>query len=777
MGEKALGLRHMKRRVVDILIIILIVTLGIVIRFPFGAVGNNSISNNPALINELTDEDCLYLSDPDSYLYARKAREYSVDFSNFSFVNTREDDYMMNPVSTKENGLVTNGLPLVAALVYRFLSLFSHISIEQIVYYINIIIAVLAAVPAYLYVRKHTNIIGGIVSGVLAVCAIPFFVHSVAGYFDTDAMLCTLPLCLITSYAMMIYSDKRSSKIIYAVISLIVFAALAATWETFYVYFGILVGLSIITIIIMLILHKGEKVITGSTLKEEVIFSLVSIVMMAVVSFMMYGMTIVDSIRRLITNMLVTNDYPDPTGFIVELSDIPVLENGIEGAFLTTGSGIINHLGGVVILAASFFSIILVMAKGKSISPKFFSCNVGFIVVWLLVTFPLLFVGVRFIQLVCLPLALLIGLGCGIFSDMIIKSSNRMLGYVISFIVAALLMTGPLVGVILRGNTPSPFYTKTFDKACTWVNDYAAEDASIMTWWDYGYFIQFASARHVLADGGTFDGGYFYFLGHALITSDAKLSSAIFTMLDESGIDAANLAAEYIGDTSSACEALLKVLPMERNQAIAYLTDNYKLSRDEATNLISVAKPVTYNEKYMFISRDLISKIKALCYYGLYDFTDSEYECALGTSQNPIVPKEYFQSTYFNGINDLSLEYRETGESKELNLVGEDGKPVGISRIIFVENGVNVQDIKKNTVGYTVYVIKDNGECSFIVCSDEIADSMLVSLMAYNSNECYERIYSSVEDSRLLPYNSVTAKFFGDASTESSAGVLVYRMK
>ncbi len=767
----------MKKRAIDILIIILIITLGIVIRFPFSAMEKDSTSRSAAEINEITDEDCLYLSDPDSYLYARKAREYSVDLSNFTFVNTREDDYMMNPVSDRENGLVTNGLSFIAAIVYRFLSLFSHISIEQIIYYIDMVICSLAAIPAYLYVRKQTNVIGGIVSGVLAVCAIPFFVHSVAGYFDTDAMLCTIPLALMTSFAMMVYSDKRSTKIVFSVISLIMFALLAATWETFYIYFGILVFLSVVTIVIMAILHKREKAITSSKLKEEVLFSCITIVIMAIIAFFMYGMTIVDSIRRLVTNMLVTNDYPDSTRYIVELSDIPILENGIEGAFLTTGSGIINNLGGVVILAVGLFSMILVIAKGKEKSAKFFSCNFGFIVTWLLVTFPLLFVGVRFLQLVCLPLVLLIGLGIGIFTDMLVKNSNVYIGYVLSAFISAIIMVGPVAGVILRGNAPAPFYTKTFDKACTWVNNYASEDASILTWWDFGYFIQFASARHVLADGGTFDGGYFYWLAHALLTDNPKLSAAIFGMLDDSGISAPDMAAEYIGDTGTACEALLSVLPMSKEEGIQYLVKNYDMSEDKATSLIDKAKPDMRNEEYMFISRDLISKINALCYYGYYDFNGSDYDAALGVSCEPIVPNEYNQHTEIQGINNCSIEYREVGDNKEVTIIDDDGKPVGISRLIFVENGSKVQDIKRKDTGYTVYCIKDNGEYSFIVCSNFIADSMLVSLMAYNSNDCYERVYSSVEDSRLLPYNSITAKFFGNASTKSSAGVLVYRMK
>ena len=174
--------------------------------------------------------------------------ENGIEFKARKTLNTRTDDYMMSPVSSKENGLVTNGLPLIAALVYRLLNLFSDISIELVVYYLNAVICSLAAIPAYLYVRKQTNFIGGIVSACLAVIAIPFLEHSVAGYFDTDAMLCTVPLCVITAFALMVGEDNRTKKIAYAIIAVIMFALLAATWETFYVYFGILGFLCVVTV-------------------------------------------------------------------------------------------------------------------------------------------------------------------------------------------------------------------------------------------------------------------------------------------------------------------------------------------------------------------------------------------------------------------------------------------------------------------------------------------------------------------------------------------------
>ena len=770
-----------KNIILDVVLILAVISLGIILRMPV-----DNTSRRAAEVIEFTDTDCFYLSDPDSYLYARKAREYSVDLSNFSFVNTRSEDATMNPVSTKEDGLVTNGLPLVAALVYRFLNLFGEISIEKIVYYLNAFICSLAVVPAYLYVKRQTNLIGGIVSGILAAVAIPFLEHSIYGYFDTDAMLCTVPLCLITSFAMMIYEDKMARKVVYAVLSVVIFTILAATWETFYIYFGILFALTVATLIMLSVIGREKEALSENRLTLELSFAGVTLSTMMLVAIAMYGSKILNSIGRLLSNMLAAGDYPDPTKYIVELSEIPVLENGIEGALITSGSGIINNLGGVVILAFTILSIVLIILKGRKLSVKFLSCNVGFAIAWLIVTLPLLFVGARFLQLICLPIVLLVGLGIGLFAELIVNGSdrilgdelsNKILGHALAILVAALVIIGPIAGGISRSNPSAPFYTKTFDRACKWINNNGSEHSSIMTWWDYGYFIQYASAKHVLADGGTFDGGYFYWLAHAMLTDNPGLSVAIYNMLDAHGMDAPDMAKQYIGNTADACEALQNVLTMTKEEGVAYLVARYNMSSDDARRLMNVAKPNMTDERYLIISRDLIEKITALSYYGYYDFNGGDYSPVLAVSTEPVRPEQNIMEVQLKGLDNTSVICRQHEDKLEMTLKGENGTLVGMSRMIYVENGIKIRDEKIDESGYTVYCINDNGEYSFIVCSDYIANSMLVSLMAYSFNDAYTRVYSSVTEDSYYNYKSVTARFFGDGTYQPSEGVLVYKVK
>ena len=111
-----------------------------------------------------------------------------------------------------------------------------------------------------------------------------------------------------------------------------------------------------------------------------------------------------------------------------------------------------------------------------------------------------------------------------------------------------------------------------------------------------------------------------------------------------------------------------------------------------------------------------------------------------------------------------------------MTLVDDNGDLIDVSRIIYVENGKKIKDEYKNNKGYSLYCINDAGEYSFIVCSDNIADSMLVSLMALDSNESYTRVYTSVLGDNLTSYNSATARFFGDSGTPDNAGVYVYKV-
>ena len=115
--------------------------------------------------------------------------------------------------------------------------------------------------------------------------------------------------------------------------------------------------------------------------------------------------------------------------------------------------------------------------------------------------------------------------------------------------------------------------------------------------------------------------------------------------------------------------------------------------------------------------------------------------------------------------------------NQTLKFIGKKSKVMPLIDENRISNKNAVRDDKIDETGYSVYCINDNGEYSFIVCSDFIADSMLVSLMAFNSNDAYTRVFSSVTNDSYYAYQSVTARFFGDGNTQPSEGAFVYKVR
>ena len=127
--------------------------------------------------------------------------------------------------------------------------------------------------------------------------------------------------------------------------------------------------------------------------------------------------------------------------------------------------------------------------------------------------------------------------------------------------------------------------------------------------------------------------------------------------------------------------------------------------------------------------------------------------------------------------SSLNTYFMKVCINQTLKFIGKKSKVMPLIDENRISNKNAVRDDKIDETGYSVYCINDNGEYSFIVCSDFIADSMLVSLMAFNSNDAYTRVFSSVTNDSYYAYQSVTARFFGDGNTQPSEGALVYKVK
>ena len=135
-----------------------------------------------------------YLTEMDSYFYARFAREMAEAGAPFQY-NRRSEDPLMGQRYTVDSG---QGIPVLLSVlayyVWRFLSLFFNVRVIQVVRWMGPVMGSLAAVPVFFYVRRRTNIWGGITAALLVGLSLPFVSHTHAGFFDTDMLLAIVPL-------------------------------------------------------------------------------------------------------------------------------------------------------------------------------------------------------------------------------------------------------------------------------------------------------------------------------------------------------------------------------------------------------------------------------------------------------------------------------------------------------------------------------------------------------------------------------------------------------
>ena len=91
------------------------------------------------------------------------------------------------------------GLPAMAFLMWRLFSLFFPVSLGTVCIWTAPVLSSLAAVPPFLFFRRHAGTAAAMTAAALTALAVPFAAHSCVGYFDTDLVLGMLPLTVMLS--------------------------------------------------------------------------------------------------------------------------------------------------------------------------------------------------------------------------------------------------------------------------------------------------------------------------------------------------------------------------------------------------------------------------------------------------------------------------------------------------------------------------------------------------------------------------------------------------
>ncbi|MDR2624621.1 MAG: dolichyl-diphosphooligosaccharide--protein glycosyltransferase subunit STT3 [Methanobrevibacter sp.] len=324
-----------------------------------------------------TDSDGLpYFSEMDSYYHLRLI-ENLVDHGHLGDTvinNSQWDNHRLSPDGIDIN--YPSMIFYVTLLFYKLVSLiFNGIPVKFVAYWTGAFISSFVVIPAFLIVRKITNTYGGVVAALLVAMSPNFFSHTYAGFYDTDMFTVLLPLTMLFFFINSVLSKNPKHRIISAVLAAATVIIFSLSWVGYSFYPAVLVLAMFLFLIIGFIfkLNLIKPVKNYSDIKSWfidqkevsaiIIFVLISFAGLYITTGGINGVTGAISSLTGATSLqdvsVGAGDYPNVMVTVSEMMRPAILNGGLFGLFQSNLGGIINGVGGILVLLASLLMIFI----------------------------------------------------------------------------------------------------------------------------------------------------------------------------------------------------------------------------------------------------------------------------------------------------------------------------------------------------------------------------------------------------------------------------------
>lgn len=660
-----------------------------------------------------------YFTEIDSYYNYRLTENY---LETGHLGDTVVNGTAWDSLSTSPNGREADYQPVIVVLtatVYKFLNMFSNVSLTWVAYWIGPFIGTLALIPAYYMVRRATgNEWGAIVAAVIAGAAPAYFSHTYGGFFDTDMFNVLLPVLIALFLTEAVYAKKPLHKGISAALSAGFLALFSLSWSGYTYMVLLTVGTLILYYPASYIMDKRDgKNISNKKkwLKENpvtipfVVFIILTVILLSITvgGSMFESISSVVGLSTSLQSATAGTAYPNVYVSVGEMQvpEFIDITNQSGGIF-----GLIYAVLGLVTLIALLAKKPVTKAqqikdetkkiekeskkvRSKKYTPKtkkqeekeqveyeekFVPGKLEWtdrekhnnlflfvlLLLWILGIAIMLTQGTRFIEQFAVPVALLAGLFVGfIIKDIDLKTEQYSYVALIAIILVLLAVVPPLmsdhtVSSQSVGSTNDDMYN-----TLTWIKANTPENTVLASWWDFGHLFTQVADRQVVFDGGSQNNMRAYWIGNSLQTSDENLSAGILRMLANSGEEASNTLDLYTNDTAKTVDILNRILPMDRTQANAELTGSVGLTQQEANSVLDKTHPAETKPVSLILSSDMLSKAAWWSYFGTWNFqnqTSTHYSYYPSNAQAESINGKTFILSEENGIVGVAGSSNET---------------------------------------------------------------------------------------------------------------------
>lgn len=665
--------KNLATKIAPFIIVLLLVLTVFAIRAETVNLGGISDESYKALYQD--DSGMPYFTEIDSYYNYRLTENY---LATGHLGDTQINGTDWDSLSTSPNGREADYQPMIivlAAFVYKFVNMFTSVSLTQVAFWLGPIIGSLAVIPAFFIVRRAThNNWGAVIAALIAGAAPAYFSHTYGGFFDTDMFNVLLPLLITLFLTESVYAKKPVFKVVYAALSAVFLALFSMAWSG-YTYMVLLTfGSLILYLPASYLMDKFD----GKDLSDKkqwlknnpvtiplVVFIICSVILLGIT----VGTSIFESAASVIgmstslQSATAGTAYPNVYVSVGEMQIPQVIDIATQSGGIFT---IIFAFLGFVIMGVALKRRAKKIAKKEEkdeaidvedkkvrsrrytpktkkaeevihehLEHKFIPGKFEWtqqekynnlflfvmLILWTLGIAVMLTQGTRFIEQFEVPIALMAGLSVGFFINYLdLKWESYSYVAAVGIILVLLAVAPPLYADHLTSSQSVGSTNDDMYNTLTWIKSNTPENSVLASWWDFGHLFTAVADRQVVFDGGSQNNMRAYWIGNSLATSDENLSAGILRMLANSGEDASNTLDLYTNDTAKSVEILNKILPMDKTQANTALTTTYGLDQQQANSVLDLTHPSQTKPIYLILSSDMLSKAAWWSYFGTWDF-------------------------------------------------------------------------------------------------------------------------------------------------------------
>lgn len=481
--------------------------------------------------------------------------------------------------------------------------------------YMNVLLILLAMLPAFFIGRRFAGLPGGTIAATL-VAIMPTIIERTAWDADTDIWNIFFPLLLTWLYILMIDAEDRKKIIIWGAVNGFATGLYAFAWRGGWWYvFDFMVAAFAVLVATELWRTRKSMPKLLDVVKKRALLAAVFVLTSGIFVSLFVGMHEFFNAPLQPAHFTVIKAAAHPSLW-------PNVYTTVAELNPTNIAGAVGAMGGWLFFWIAIAGIALMAVQRKDSAWKLDFKYAPFFALWFIATIYASTKGVRFTLLLAPAFAVAFGIGLGKIYQWVVRVSIKDLhlpaavphAVMIILVVFMLSSQAQASYGAMQGNIP--IMNDAWWNALTAVKQDSKPDAIINSWWDFGHQFKYVADRPVTFDGASQNTPMAHWIGHVLATSNETEAVGILRMLDCGSNSAFDTLNAQFNDPVKSVKILYQLFGVNKENARKILQRSDVKDIDAVLEFTHCDPP----EDYFIASEDMIGKSGVWSHFGFWNF-------------------------------------------------------------------------------------------------------------------------------------------------------------